>query len=81
MFAAMNDNYDGCKLLLLHKANPNLRDYHGNTPMHQAVRNNNLEIVKLLDKFYGDAKIRNISKVSAIDLIIDDRKEFRENTK
>ena len=46
--------------------------------MHQAVRNNNLELVKLLDSFYGDAKIKNKNFVSAIDLVVDEDKEYRD---
>ena len=46
--------------------------------MHQAVRNNNLELVKLLDSLYGDAKIKNKNFVSAIDLVVDEDKEYRD---
>lgn len=81
------NNYDNSKLLLNHSSNPNAKDSvrtflfikppkRNNTPMHFAVASKNLSIVRLLDEYNGDATIKNLDDVCAIDIAISE--DFRD---
>mmetsp|Transcript_4811 Transcript_4811/g.6224 ORF Transcript_4811/g.6224 Transcript_4811/m.6224 type:complete len:86 (+) Transcript_4811:36-293(+) len=48
-FSAFNDTVTNTKLLIKRGAKTNVRDKLGNTPMHQAMSYEKLEIVKVLD--------------------------------
>ena len=69
-FAILSSAYENAKTLLRHGALPNVQDADGNTPMHYAVMKGDTRLVKLLDDFGGDAKIKNKSDLSAIDMTI-----------
>ena len=58
------------RLLLKNNASPNTADNMGNTPMHMAVAQRNVNIVRLLDTYNADARIQNVDGVSAIDIAI-----------
>ena len=47
-----------------------MKDNLGNTPMHMAVAQRNVNIVRLLDTYNADARIPNMDGVSAIDIAI-----------
>ena len=47
-----------------------MKDNQGNTPMHMAVASRNVNIVRILDTYNADARIKNIDGVSAIDIAI-----------
>ena len=58
------------RLLLKYSASPNAKDNTGNTPMHMAVAQRNVAMVRLLDTYNADARIPNMDGVSAIDIAI-----------
>lgn len=77
-FAVISECYDNAKSLLRHGALPNVQDGDGNTPMHYAVMKEDIKMVKLLDEFGADAKIKNQSDMSAIDISVsEDLKEVK----
>ena len=49
----------------------NCEDSIGNTPLHLACLNNQLDMVKILEQFGADPTIRNKSGEMALDLAID----------
>ena len=59
------------KLLLRYGAAINAKDYKGETPMHTAVSLGSLELVTLLERYGGDASIKNVKDQSAIDMSFD----------
>ena len=59
---------ENAKILLKHGAKPNVQDKDGNTPMHHAVLAKNIAMVRLLDDYDADARIKNNAQMSAIDL-------------
>ena len=69
-FAALTGQNNNASLLLEKKADPNLKDSKGNTALHIACRANNLELVKLLDRFGAKTKIKNAQGQGAIDIAI-----------
>jgi ankyrin repeat protein len=50
---------DITELLLKHGARPNVPGHHNITPLHEAVLNNRLDIVKLLVMYGADAEARD----------------------
>jgi len=66
----LTDQFDNVKTLLKYGAKPNVQDGDGNTPMHYAVLKKNLQIVRLLDEYDADAKIKNNQELSCIDLTV-----------
>lgn len=69
-FASLSGAHHNAKVLLAEGASPSQRDGNGNTPMHLAVVNKNLNLVRLLDEFGADARVTNNSEQSAIDVAI-----------
>lgn len=69
-FAVLGKSLANAKILLGAGANANQRDNNGNTPMHIAVANKDLPLVRLLDEFNADARVPNVNEESAIDLAI-----------
>jgi ankyrin repeat protein len=57
-------------LLLRAGALPNVQDGDGNTPMHYAVMKEDVNMVRLLDEYGADARIKNKADLSAIDMTI-----------
>lgn len=51
-------------------ASPNSQDSLGNTPMHMAVAQQSLAMVRVLDNYGADARIKNMDDISAIDVSI-----------
>jgi ankyrin repeat protein len=49
---------------------PNVQDGDGNTPMHYAVMKEDVNMVRLLDEYGADARIKNKADLSAIDMTI-----------
>ena len=58
------------KLLLKNNASPNTKDNLGNTPMHMAVAQRNVNIVRILDTYNADARVPNMDGVSPIDIAV-----------
>ena len=58
------------KLLLKNNASPNTKDNLGNTPMHMAVAQRNVNIVRILDTYNADARVTNMDGVSPIDIAV-----------
>ena len=58
-FAILANQLENTNILLRHGANPNSTDSYGNTPMHFAVANQNLRLVKTLEEFGADGTIQN----------------------
>ena len=42
----------------------------GNTPMHMAVASQSLQMVRVLDNYGADARLKNIDGISAIDVAL-----------
>lgn len=75
-FATIIGDTDNAKTLLKYGAIVNIQDANGNTPMHFAVKKRNMSMIKLLDEFDADARIKNGNDMSAIDLAVtEDLKE------
>jgi len=72
----ISNNVSNAKLLLKYGAAPSQKDNLGNTPMHLAVANKNLSLVRLLDEYNGDGRLMNIDGVSAIDIALNE--DFRD---
>ena len=61
-FASQDFNEKVIELLLKNKANPNVRDKHGNTPIYKALFNSKGKKTKIFNLFKakgGDATIKN----------------------
>ena len=70
-FAAQGFNEEAILFLLKNKANPNLQNNDGNTPLWVALFNCEGQKTKIFDEFlkYGaDPKIKNHSDISPLDL-------------
>lgn len=57
-------------MLMNSGASPNTQDSTGNTAMHLAVAQQSVALVRVLDDYGADARIKNIDDVSAIDVAI-----------
>ncbi|SEP23172.1 Ankyrin repeat-containing protein [Flavobacterium sp. CF108] len=72
-FSAQEGNIDSTMLLLENKANPNIKDIHGNTPAWVAIMNwkagANFDTLDQLVKKGTDLTIKNCANRSALDLI------------
>ena len=55
-FAASRGSDDIVHLLLLHGADPNVRDLNGNTPLHLAACTHHIRVITLLLRFGADVK-------------------------
>ena len=67
-------------MLLANGADPNLTDYSGWTPLHFAVDNDALELVRVLLEYGGDLTIPNIFGRTSVDLIRSDEMRQLVNT-
>jgi len=77
-FAISANKLRHARVLLKNGAKPNRKDIEGNTPMHHAVAQRSLPLVRLLDEFDADATIINIDDFSAIDIaIMEDIKDVK----
>ena len=57
-------------MLMRYGGSPNTKDEQGNTPMHMAVAQQSVAMVRTLDQYGADARIKNKDGVSAIDVAI-----------
>jgi uncharacterized protein len=66
--AAAANSADITRLLLEHKADPNVRQQQGVTALHSAAHNSNAEIVNILLAFGADRSIQTADGKTALDL-------------
>ena len=57
--------------MLRYGASINAKNVYGDTPMHTAMKTGSLELIKLLERYGGDATIKNAMGQSAIDMAFD----------
>jgi ankyrin repeat protein len=57
-YLLLKGDYELCKNLLAQNMDPNLKDYAGWSPLHEACSNGNLEIVQLLIENNADINLR-----------------------
>ena len=62
-----SQNINIVRLLLESKINPNLKSIHGETPLHEAVRQGNAQLVKLLLQYKADPSIKDDNGKTAAD--------------
>lgn len=67
--ASLTGNYDKILYMLERGANPNNKDLHGYTPLHDAAMIGKLDYVKLLIEYGGDIHIKNNYNVESISLL------------
>ena len=58
------------QILLKNGAAVNAKDNVGNTALHMAVAQQSLPMVRILDKYGADGRIKNIDEISALDMAI-----------
>lgn len=56
------------------------QDHQGNTPLHMAVRNQNLKLVQYLLRFPAKMNIKNKDGISALDLIEEEMQVGKESS-
>ena len=66
----INYNKELVEKILSKKADPNIQDSHGNTPLLWAVKRNNLELVSLLLKNKADINMKDSVGISAFEYAI-----------
>ncbi|MCD9856234.1 ankyrin repeat domain-containing protein [Epilithonimonas sp. JDS] len=66
----INYNKELVEKLLAKKADPNIQDSHGNTPLLWAVKRNNLELVSLLLKNKADINMKDSVGISAFEYAV-----------
>ena len=59
---------DIAELLLLNGVNPNESDYYSNSPLHNAVKIEDMEFIELLVKYGADLSIKNDRNQTVLDL-------------
>jgi ankyrin repeat protein len=69
-FACMQNNINGVRCILRRNANLNMTDYLGNTALHYATENGNLELLRLLCDYGADALKRNKEGLNSIQIAI-----------
>jgi ankyrin repeat protein len=67
-FAALTGSIGNALSLIQAGANLNSKDNIGNTPMHLAIMQENLELVKVLHQHGGDASIKNFEGQSGLEM-------------
>lgn len=55
------------------KADPNQKDQVGNTPYHFAAIMESAEVMEVLEKYHGDALIKNLEGQTAVQIVIDSK--------
>ena len=60
----MKGDYEVCKTLLAQNKDPNLKDYAGWSPLHEACGNGYLEIVELLIENNADMNLKGSKDIS-----------------
>jgi len=73
-FAVQNGNLDVVSLLLENKADIDVQDNWGNTPLWRSVNNypDNREIINILIKYGANPEIKNNSGISAMQIMKED---------
>lgn len=80
MHYAANSRAEECaRLLLLKGSQPNARDKFGNTPLHFAVFNKDIELCRALEEHGCDARIKNKDGLSSIDICYGDKDQTMIN--
>jgi len=69
-FACMQNNLNAVRSILRKNPNLNMGDYLGNTPLHYATENGNLEILGILCDYGADALKRNKEGLNSIQIAI-----------
>ena len=69
-FAVIAGNKSNMQILLKNGAAVNAKDNVGNTALHMAVAQQSLPMVRILDKYGADGRIKNIDDISALDMAI-----------
>ena len=68
MLSVMGNAVEAMEYLLEKGADPNARDYEGHSPYHFAVINADPVQCGILEKFGGDARYKNLTGKSAVEL-------------
>jgi ankyrin repeat protein len=66
----MQNNINGVRCILRYSPNINMRDYLGNTPLHYATENGNIEILRMLCENGADALKKNNEGLNPIQIAI-----------
>jgi uncharacterized protein len=69
--AAAGSHTEIVKLLLFHRANPNLRQQHGWLPLHAAAQNGQLEIIRLLLHYRAKKNVTNDAGKTPYDIAVE----------
>ena len=62
VYAVLNDQIDALKLLLEFGANPDLRNYYGESPLHIAIKEQKLQLAEILIKSNANINILEIGR-------------------
>lgn len=73
--ASYRGNLEIVKILLNNKANPNIQDQSGKTPLHYAVIAQNIEVIKILLKYNADKTLSDKEQKTAFEYAIESKNQ------
>lgn len=79
IFACNLERVKVVKLLLKSGADPDLKDYLGETPLTKASKKRNIKLIKLLLKFHADIYLKDSSDLNPIEIIMNKGFDLTKN--